>query len=241
MPTPFFPQSDRFRCPGEEQLAAYVDQQLIGAERERVESHLAKCNSCLQQVGFLVRHAEAKPVEPPARLVARAGRLNLPDRRYSLWTWKWAAVTAMIALATAVTFMYGPRSQPGRRSPASTIPNREIAISHPPAPPSGTPETAVRGRTSEELRPVLLSPSSGASVPARELVVRWKPVAGAESYEVRIVTGEGDLVWQERVKDSSASAQMAPLRKGQKYFVWVRAVLPDGKTQESKAVSFIGG
>jgi len=77
-----------FRCPDEHDLAAYVEQQLIGAERERVESHLAKCDRCLQQVGFLVKNADgvARPV--PARFLAGAKQLDTAAPRNSPIAWQ---------------------------------------------------------------------------------------------------------------------------------------------------------
>jgi hypothetical protein len=48
-------------------------------------------------------------------------------------------------------------------------------------------------------------------------------------------------VWRIRVHTNSVSPPKQTLRPGLKYFVWVRALLADGKTQQSEAVGFIGG
>lgn len=40
-------------CPGEENLACYLDNLLIDTEKENVEEHLTECDKCLQQVIFL--------------------------------------------------------------------------------------------------------------------------------------------------------------------------------------------
>ncbi len=62
-------------------------------------------------------------------------------------------------------------------------------------------------------------------------------------YEIRVVTAEGDLVWRERIEGSRVQFPAGvQLVKGQKYFVWVRAYLPEGKTAKSAVVGFnVGG
>ena len=89
--------------------------------------------------------------------------------------------------------------------------------------------------------PILLSPQPGAIVHPSDFSIRWEAVPNAVAYEVRVVTADGDLVWHKRVRENSVTTPKQSLRPGTKYFVWVRAWLADGKTQQSAAVGFIGG
>src|SRR5215467_10968326 len=92
------PRTHRFHCPDEHQLAAYVDQQLIGAERERVESHLAKCDSCLQQVGFLVKNSYVPEESTPPWLLHGAKIIKTAAHRDVRFGLKWVSVAAASAV-----------------------------------------------------------------------------------------------------------------------------------------------
>lgn len=231
-----------FRCPEEQELAAYVDQQLIGAERERIESHLAKCDSCLQQVGFLVTRAHGAATPVPAGLLARAKQLETAAGRSAPWAWQWAgaaAAIAVVAVSAALWREMQVNKPAGRASPVATAQQR------PPAGiagnPNGEAETSVRGESLPVSLPVVLSPQPGATVNASDFIIRWRPMGNAVAYEVRVVTADGSLVWRKRAREAAVRPPARILRPGRKYFVWIRALLPDGETQVSPAVSFIGG
>lgn len=75
-----------------------------------------------------------------------------------------------------------------------------------------------------------------------KLVFRWEPLPNAIAYEVHVVTADGDLVWEKKVNATSvAPPSTVTLTRGSKYFIWVRAVFPDGKTQQSDPVGFTAG
>jgi anti-sigma factor RsiW len=241
--TRLFPRTDRFHCPGDEQLAAYVDQQLIGAERQRVESHLAKCNTCLQQVGFLVRQTNLGKAEAPAWLVQKAAQLPAVPIRNTPVLWKWAPLAAGVA-AVALGLTLWLHTQTPEKAPAPLIasapaPSSVAGVTPPVLVP---PDTAVRNATTHFSAPVILSPESGATVRMSALEFRWEPLASAVAYEVRVVTADGDLVWEKKVRATSvAPSPNISLKKGSKYFIWVRAVFLDGKTQQSDPVGFTAG
>jgi len=230
-----------FRCPDEHDLAAYADQQLIGAERERVESHLAKCNSCLQQVGFLIRHAQGS-TSVPARFLAGAKQLETAGERNSPVVWQWAGVAAAIAVVaiSAALWREAQLNHGEKRSvPVTTAQGRHTTSI--PSNPDSEAETTVRSGSRGVSLPVVLSPRPGATVQPSDFIIRWEPTANAVDYEVRVVTADGSPVWHKRVREPSVRPPSETLRSGRKYFVWVRALLPDGETQLSPAVSFIGG
>ena len=236
-----FPRTHRFRCPDEHDLAAYVDQQLIGAERERVESHLAKCDSCLQQVGFLIKQSQGVAASAPAWLVHRAEQLETAAHKDAPFGWKWvgvAAAIALVALGLAVWRQARPNID-AHSTTLATIQQRSAPALRDEVRPEA--ESAVRSQSPPASLPILLSPQPGAIVHPSDFSIRWEAVPNAVAYEVRVVTADGDLVWHKRVRENWVKTPKQTLRPGTKYFVWVRAWLADGKTQQSAAVGFIGG
>jgi hypothetical protein len=231
-----------FRCPDEQELAAYVDQQLIGAEREHIESHLAKCDSCLQQVGFLIRGAQDAAPPLPAPLLARAKQLQTAAHRSAPITWQWAGAAAAIAVVAISAALWRETRGDNSGQRASLVATAQqqqapgIADNLKPE-----DESSVRGGSSGASLPVVLSPAPGATVNLSDFIIRWQPSTSAVVYEVRVVTADGSVVWHQRVREAWVRPPARILRPGRKYFVWVRALLRDGGTQVSPAVSFIGG
>lgn len=85
----------------------------------------------------------------------------------------------------------------------------------------------------------LIFPREGSVLPHSEVEFRWKSVRGSHFYEIRVVTAEGDVVWEGRVETTRArlpdNIELVP---GREYFVSVRAYLPEGKTLKSPTVRF---
>ena len=105
--------------------------------------------------------------------------------------------------------------------------------------PSPVRSPAVRGNTAAELLPKLITPRDGAVLQRDDLEFRWEPVSDAISYDVRVMSVTGDVVFEGQTDGTSlkpdSSAQLVP---GTKYFVLTRAHLPQGKTAKSSIVSF---
>ena len=154
----------RFCCPDEHDLAAYADQHLIGAERERVESHIAKCDSCLQQVGFLIRHADRMATPVPARFLVGAKQFQAAPQRNSPVVWGWAGVAAAIAVVAISGALWREvQLTPGEGYSFSVaaVPPQQV----PGIPSNLDPqaETSVRRGSSGVALPVILSPRPGAT------------------------------------------------------------------------------
>ena len=99
----------------------------------------------------------------------------------------------------------------------------------------GTRRDVMRGAP-ESL--VLLEPMG--AVPAREQVVlAWRPVAGALQYEVQVVDAEGTSILSATTSDSSVRVVADTLfRPGVEYRWWVQAELRDGTRPRSDARRF---
>jgi hypothetical protein len=69
----------RNRCPNEETLTDFLEGRLSGRQQARIESHLAACDDCREQVGVYLRlfHPESadEPVVAPDYLTDKAARL----------------------------------------------------------------------------------------------------------------------------------------------------------------------
>jgi len=232
-----------WRCPDETQLAGYVDARLSESDKNRLESHLAECDYCLGQVAALLRlEGAAMPDSVPPALLARARDLVPAPAPPSVWpVARWgavAAVTACIAVVTAV-WIHRQESEtplpptPGMQSPAISTPAPPAV-----APPATTPREV---RTVKPAGPSLqlLAPREGLALPPEARDFRWTRVPASLYYEVRVMSADGDLVWEGRAEGNQARLpENVQLVSGTRYFVSVRAFLPDGKSLTSPVVRF---
>ena len=257
-------------CPGETEIAAYVEHRLSGKDEARIELHLADCDACLEQVALLVREPETVLGSVAPDVLVRARSLVAEGQAAGrVPVWRWAAVAATAAcIVLAVTLQLrapgvGPTvSAPGQdaTTPAVAPPSVPAAAHSAPAaatlsaptpavPPAtgnqatSPPGTAVRNSVREPLELELQSPAENAMVAPEQLEIRWRGVPSATYYEVHIVTEDGTVVWIGKAEGTRARPpDLAGLEAEKKYFVWVRAYLSGGGTVRSSAVSFrVGG
>ncbi len=236
-----------WRCLDDFELAAYADAGLDEAGRRRVETHLADCDFCLDQAAFLVRAREAElPATVPESLLARARELvSSQERVQRIPTLRWglaAGVAASFALAAGLWLGQPDGVVP---PPVTSAPPLIETVHPPPVPearPTSVPAPTVRNRALPASLPDLLFPQEGSAIPLEELEFRWREVERSLFYEIRLVTADGSLVWEGRVETTRVRLP-ADLRlaAGQKYFVWVRAYLREGKTLKSSTVGFTVG
>lgn len=210
-------------CPGEEDLAAFVDGRLATEGSSRLRDHLAACDHCLHAVAFLSRNAELEPAaNVPASLAARArdGRFSR-DAATSVRAVRYKAAAAVFVAVTTIVIWNGPGPGPGEDATVRSLP------------PSDPTATEAAGG------PQLLFPASGAMIRADAVELRWTLIPTAVSYEVRVVTLDGDVVWEQRVFGTEARLPAeVRLLSGEPYLVRISAQLPGGKTLESEHVRF---
>jgi len=202
-------------CPDEIRLAAFVDGGLEPQDRVRLEQHVADCAHCLGQVSALVRLQDAGLPEVDPELVRRARAMGQPKVR-AQWTlaWRWAAACAATAsLAIIATLGVKPPQPPERES--------------------------IRAGYVHRLGPELVLPREGAAMKPNAVEFRWTASPRALFYEIRVLTADGDLLWQTRAEglETRPPAEVT-FRPGQRYFVTVSAWLPEGNAAKSGVVGF---
>ncbi len=252
-----------WHCPDDIQLAAYVAKSLASSDSNSIESHLVDCDFCLGQVAFLTKSADwANSKDVPANLLSGARNLlaHNPNRTIN-WGWRWAAAAAAVAcfLVVFVVVALRQRKQDTIPRPSDSLvaqqtsPERIPFPQSTPASPASsessqsaqTPKAkptqapAVRNNTPAELLPRLITPRDGAVLRRSDLEFRWEPVPDAIFYDVRVMSADGDLVFEQQTENISlkpdSSARLVP---GTKYFVVARAHLRQGKAAKSSVVSF---
>jgi hypothetical protein len=81
-------------CPGAEALAAYIDGNLEGAEKERIMEHLASCEDCFETYAESVRFLLDSEPEPGTVV-------RFPTDRKRIAPW-WYAAAALLALGVGL-------------------------------------------------------------------------------------------------------------------------------------------
>jgi hypothetical protein len=248
-----------WRCPDEAKIAAYVGHQLEGPVRQTMETHLADCDYCLEQVSFLAQSADWTNFDAlPPQLLSRARNL-VPRRSASVTTWGWrwavpavAAACLVLLIALVAIFLRsrqgadvssGPLVAQQHQPEIVTIPEMKPTVPAPtrlvPKPKSAEPSAPTLRSGARDLMPTLVTPRNGETVQRNKLQFRWESLADAEFYEIRVVTAEGDSVFETKTEDVHLElGREVQLQAGAKYFVSVRAHLRQGKTVKSSIVSF---
>jgi hypothetical protein len=226
------------RCPTEQQLAAYADRQLVGSERQVVESHIVSCNDCLHQVGFLIRSTDNEGLEPSAELLQKARQLARAPQRRTSPSWRWAIVTAALAvvvITSAVTFRPKPQPEPRSQAAATSVPPPATVASLPSIPSvRRNARPVVRGPKSEGAVLRLISP---VKIVGNNVQFTWSAASKTSYYVLRVVTSDGDLVWEGQSRETKIRIPADLLKQG-KYFAWVLSYRDDGQVAKSDAVEF---
>jgi hypothetical protein len=203
-------------CPDEHVIAGYVDGTLEAQATVQLQRHLADCGHCLGLVALLAGEREPAQASSSPAVATRAG--TKPEGWGGVQKW---AVAAALLLAVPVIFQMGRNSDRGvegqGRPPDTTT--RMVA------PAGGALQ--------------VLSPGPGSAVDPSRLVFSWTEVPGSPYYDLRIVTDEGDVIVEQRVKSTSwQSSTPLGLKRGAEYFVLVEAYPSGDKALSSRHVPF---
>ena len=217
-------------CPDDYDFASYIEGGLSEKEHIGFEQHLSDCDFCLERVGLLGRAGDREAESRvPELLLARAAKLaknqdgdNInPLMRH---TRRWAAA-AVVVLAIGILMNLESFKQV---TPGSI--------------PAGGSLSANRQERSigpYALVPKLISPLENATIDPRTQQFVWAAVRDSLYYQIRIVSDEGDLLWQERVVGTQwgLPPELA-LAVDADYFVRVDAYLTESKSLNSDYVVY---
>ena len=233
------PPTRRWTCPDDRTIAEYVDGALRQDGKARVESHLAKCERCRLIVADVVKlQREIDLPAPPSEIGRSVVRLAPPASRRSHWFWIPAAAMASIALvAMTISLLREPQKLRVMSPPSPSAPM--IAKAEPATPRSTPVPDVVRKSSAPEQLPVVLFPQAGSMTAGEHLQFKWTEVSRSRNYEVRVVTSDGDLVWEGQTMKSDLRLPDDVVLKAGTYFVWITANLADGRTAKSSPVQFI--
>jgi len=258
--------TDRDSCPAESELLDYFSQRLTASDRAKMQSHLARCRTCLGQVAAMVSAGpeelppvaaewqgavyEAKSIIEGYSEARRGGWSALvPIWRYGLATsavvallavgWYWYAAPGAPSEATSPTAQVTPASPPAAHQPGK---EDLLAKQDQPTPlrQEHQPETQVRkatGTTAPSLR--VLWPQEGRQIRREGLEIRWQAVPEAHRYQVSILNHKGDLVWEGEAEGTRVRVpDDVRLHPGERYFVWVLAHVKGQGVVQSPSAAF---
>ena len=197
-------------CPDDFVFTALAEGEVALDENQNLKEHLSQCDYCIGHLADLSRIGELDEGEPvPELLMARARRLGR-GTGFRVQAPRWAAA-ALVVLAVGVTF--SPLSD------RQTVPGQTPGVSEQ---LSEVPQ--FRSIDRPNVRPEILIPSSGQFLPVNEPVFEWTAVQGSLYYDIRLVSAEGETVWEERVKNTRrALPGDLQLQAGTDYYLLTRA------------------
>ncbi len=181
-------------------------------ERQQFENHLLECEYCFQSL------YETAPI---ANLI-REGRLapsqnvDLQDEKSKMpirfFRRKWAFAAASVITVMIIALVFVWLQDPRKKT--------------------------VRLRGHDDVSILVLSPV-GEVTTLSEL--RWKPVSGVDSYDVKIFTETGELVWAGSAKGTKAilpDSITEILTSGRTYRWQIKALSVEGEHLKSQLIQF---
>jgi hypothetical protein len=131
---------------------------------------------------------------------------------------RWAAA-AVVLLAVFSVARFGPQSE---NVETTTLPAPDL-----------------RSLDHDAYRPAVLFPSDGARIGVEGSMFRWSMVPGSLHYDVRVVSADGGMIWQERVEGTEwRLPTKLQLAEGEEYYFRVDAYLTEAKRVSSHHVLF---
>lgn len=208
-----------FDCPDDQVLTAALDGEFRVIERPAFEKHVSSCDYCLARLGRIARlNREVGGAEISDLTMARAQRL-IRSRSVVPRAPAWAAA-AMIGFAAILTALW-------------------IADSTEPQDATISPVPEVRNIDPEAYRPQVEFPTEGASVDLHDLTFKWSAVPDSLHYDIRIVSADGTMIWQERVQEPQwRLPEHLQLAAGEGYYFRADAYLTRAKSLSSRHVMF---
>ena len=195
-----------------ELIGSYELGLLSEEERRKFENHLVECEFCFQSL------YEAAPITNLVRDKKLAPSSNVEvqgDQEKApirFFRRKWAFAAAGVLTVMIIAFVFVWFQGPG--------------------------EKTERLRGHDDVSILVISPI-GQVTTLSEL--RWKPIVGIDSYDVKIYTEDGDLVWEGSTEDTKIVLPESvndTLIQRLDYFWQVEAVTDKGESMKSQMVRY---
>jgi len=206
-------------CPDDGVLVLALDGALDPEQRAVFESHVADCDHCIARLGRIGRlwHSDGDEHVPDISLARARKLVRKPSLIRQAPRWAAAAAVVLAVLSTALLL--------DRQPELTGLP--------------GTAPPEVRTLDREAYRPAVLFPGNGETVGIHGLKFRWSEVSDSLHYDIRVVSADGGLVWQERVSDTEwRLPDDLRLEDGEEYYFRVDAYLTEAKSVSSRHVLF---
>lgn len=206
-------------CPPDVTLTAALDGGLEPGRREAFDRHVAECDHCVGRLGQLARlSGQLEYGRVPDTTLARARRIPARTKiRRQAPRWAAAAVLVLAIAFTFDRFTPGPDGVEGPHSPTQQV----------------------RTIDPNAFRPGVLYPPDGAVIEMDGPLFRWSETPGSLHYDVRVVSVDGAMIWQEQTE--STEWRLPPhlqLAAGEEYYFRVDAYLTEAKRVSSPHVLF---
>jgi len=216
-------------CPDDHQIAAAVDGKLSWADRDAFDRHVSDCDFCTARIGTLNGLCSVDVLEAVPDITLAGARRIVKRARIIRHAPRWAAA-AVVVLALSFTF--------NQYSPDNGDPGTSVSSLLPVATPQADFRQS-RNINQNSLRPKILTPDEGALIDVGNTLFNWTEIPGSLYYDIRIVTWEGEMVWQERVNGTEwGLPDKFELESGVEYYVRVDAYLAEAKSISSPHVLF---
>jgi len=221
-------------CPDNNELAAMADSRLSAESSKNFTLHLADCDFCAAQLGVLKRSEEFEPGYQVSEFVlARAARMGAKSKPPIIRHAPRWATAAVIVLAVLLVFQFNSLNPQGPEAIDGASPDMTSQVLEP---------RQSRNLDTDILKPWVLTPGNGDTIDPASLVFHWTGIPGSLYYDVRIVTDEGDMIWQTQVEGTELQLPAhLQLRPNSDYFFRVDAYLASAKSISSHHVLFSTG
>jgi hypothetical protein len=227
-------------CPADHLIAAYADGALDERSKARLEEHLADCPHCRLIVADVIRaQMQLDLPEPPHELMRKAVGTALQGPASWGRIWVRLGALASIVLVGTLAVVFRDPGQVIVLSPPALPPAPVIAKSEAVAVPREPVHDIIRKPRTTDPVPTILFPMRNSVVKSDRLQIRWKAIPQSQYYGIRVVTSDGDLVWDNQTEKSTLWLPSDAALKEGSYFVWVTANLADGRIAKSPPVRFL--
>jgi len=205
-------------CPDDVHLASALDGALDPSQQAAFEAHVASCDHCIARLGRIGRLRRADGLERASDISLAKARKMVRKSSLTHHAPRWATA-AVVLLAIFSAARIGLQQQDVESTPASA--------------------SEIRSFDHDAYRPVVLFPSEGVTLDGRGTLFSWSRVQGSLYYNVRVVSADGGVVWQERVENSEWRLPAdLHLSANEEYYFRVDAYLTEAKSVSSRHILF---